>query len=152
VSDSDLLARGLAIAALALTLFQMITSARRGRWARRYRTSVEMRPMIKSLQEVLDGAHDQTRVDGLWTTTTSASLASLVETARGVPDKRLLAAARSAQDEVMTLRGLSWPTESDQQSSTIALTAAQLAHLETARTSLARVRDIVDEARRKGAT
>jgi hypothetical protein len=150
VTDSDLIARGIAGAALLLTILQMWLTSRRARWTRRASTSAELRQTLKELDEVLENAAHPPGTSALWAPTTTARLGVMVEEASEVGDRILHAATTRVYDEIVTLRGLFTPTESDLLSNAVALTATQETHLKSARSSLHKARERVAKARRKG--
>lgn len=152
MTDSDLLARALASAALVLTIIQMITTSLRGRWARRSTTSAELRGTLKEMHDILAAARRPPGTRALWASTMPAKLEALLEEASEVPDRQLQAATRSVHDEVLALRGLSTRSESEILGEGIELTAAQIAHLDAACEGLRRARQRVSMARRKGGT
>jgi hypothetical protein len=150
VTDSDLIARGIAGAALLLTIAQMLLTSRRARWARRASTSAELRQTLKELDEVLENAAHPPGTSALWASTMPARLDAMVEEASEVGDRKLQAATIRVHHEIVTLRGLSTPAENDLLSNAVALTSTQETHLQSARSSLRKARRRVAEARRKG--
>lgn len=70
--EPDVLARVIAIAALALAVLQMTLASRRGLWTRRAANISDLRRTLEELRSVLDSAGDARGAGNLWTQTMDA--------------------------------------------------------------------------------
>lgn len=149
-SEPDLVARGLAIAALALTLVQMYIGARRALWRRRAANVPELRRVLDEVRAVLDGATEQRGAGNLWTQAMAAHMAALLEQAAIVPDSRLVGLVRRVHDDVVAIRGMSTPSDDDLLDAGVALTDEQRRLLSRARTNLKAARARIAKCIRRG--
>ncbi|WP_250442693.1 hypothetical protein [Actinotalea sp. C106] len=131
--EPDVLARAIAVAALALTVLQMVLASRRGLWTRRAANVGDLRRTLEELRSVLDSARDTRGAGNLWTQTMDAHMFSLREQVAEVPDRKLSRLARRLHDEVVAIRGMATPTNEDLLDRGVSLNVEQQRLLERAR-------------------
>lgn len=111
--EPDNVARVIAIAAVLLSVTQMIIGSRRSLWRRRAANVGALRVTLEELRPVIDGASDARGAVNLWTQIMDARMEALLEQVAEVPDRRLNTLGHRIHGGLRSVRGMSTPSNDD---------------------------------------
>lgn len=148
--EPDYIARVLAILALLFTAAQMIIAWRRDVWRRRATNSAALKDTLAEVQPVLTAADTPLGAANLWTGAIDLHMASMLEELAEVPDLQLGRQVRRLHKDLVRIRGMSTPTNTDLLGPGVTLNGEQRRLLEDARLAAAACAKRIGQSIRRG--
>lgn len=146
----DWVARIVAFTAIGLTVLQYVTARRDGVWRRRAGNSSALHDYLDDLGATLAAADTPRGAANLWTGSVDVTMRNLLDEVASVPDRRLSRRVHELHRCLVSIRGMSTPTNADLLGAGVTLTDEQQRLLNQARGAAKAAGKRIAEAVRKG--